>query len=86
MNGRQPPLGYGVNDRQLSVNEAEADTVRHIMRRYRALGSVRAMQEELHAQTILSKLDKGRGGIPFTPAASITCCGARSTWASCTSS
>jgi DNA invertase Pin-like site-specific DNA recombinase len=39
--GGFPPLGYDVNDRKLVVNEAEAETVRHIFRRYAALGSVR---------------------------------------------
>jgi DNA invertase Pin-like site-specific DNA recombinase len=64
--GGNPPLGYDVKDRQLVVNEAEAETVRHMMRRYIALGSVRALQEELGSQGICTKLHKGRGGIPFT--------------------
>ena len=33
--GGYPPLGYDVKDRKLVVNEAEADTVRYIFRRYR---------------------------------------------------
>ena len=41
--GGKPPLGYDVRDRKLVVNEAEAETVRHIFRRYVALGSVRAL-------------------------------------------
>ena len=43
VDGRHPPLGYDVRDRKLVVNEAEAETVRHIFRRYVALGSVRLL-------------------------------------------
>ena len=39
--GGQPSLGYDVKDRKLIVNEAEAETVRHIFRRYVELKSVR---------------------------------------------
>ena len=35
--GGYPPLGYDVKDRKLVVNEAEAETVRYIFRRYREL-------------------------------------------------
>lgn len=35
------PLGYEVCDRKLVVNEAEAEIVRSIYRRYLELGSVR---------------------------------------------
>ena len=44
--GGMPPLGYDVSDRKLVVNEAEAETVRHIFRRYVALGSVRLLAED----------------------------------------
>lgn len=64
--GGNPPLGYDVKDRQLVINDAEAETVRHIMRRYLAAGSVRALQEELNTQSIVTKCGKGRGGVPFT--------------------
>jgi len=64
--GGNPPLGYDVKDRQLVINEAEAETVRQIMQRYIKLGSVRALQEELLAKGIVTKRAKGRGGIPFT--------------------
>ena len=40
MDGRPSPLGYDVKDRKLVVNPAEAETVRHIYRRYLELGSV----------------------------------------------
>src|SRR5689334_15518560 len=53
--GGNPPLGYDARDRKLLVNEAEAETVRHIFRRYLELGSVRLLKEELEAQGILSK-------------------------------
>ena len=35
--GGYPPLGYDVKDRKLVVNEAEAETVRYIFRRYQEL-------------------------------------------------
>ncbi len=38
--GGTPPLGYDVKDRKLVVNEAEAEVVRHIFRRYLQLGTV----------------------------------------------
>jgi DNA invertase Pin-like site-specific DNA recombinase/AraC-like DNA-binding protein len=68
--GGLPPLGYDVDDRKLVVNETEAETVRHIYRRYAALGSVLALTGELDDAGIVSKLrvDKfGRrtGGKPL---------------------
>src|SRR3979411_905929 len=39
------PLGYEVRDRQLTVVESEAATVRHIFQRYCELGSVRLLKE-----------------------------------------
>src|SRR5215813_14050206 len=42
--GGQPALGYDVKDRKLVVNEAEAETVRTIFRRYLELGSVRELK------------------------------------------
>src|SRR5712671_4355069 len=35
--GGMPPLGYDAKDRKIVVNEAEAETVRHIFRRYAQL-------------------------------------------------
>jgi DNA invertase Pin-like site-specific DNA recombinase len=68
--GGLPPLGYDVDDKKLVVNEAEAETVRTIYRRYAELGSVRALKEELDRDGIVSKIriDKyGRqtGGNPL---------------------
>ena len=45
--GGNPPLGYDVRDRKLMVNEAEAETVRHIFRRYVTLHSVRLLEDDL---------------------------------------
>jgi DNA invertase Pin-like site-specific DNA recombinase len=68
--GGYPPLGYDVKDRKLVVNEAEAETVRYIFRRYRELGSVRLLKEHLDRADIVSKrrtAPDGRayGGKPF---------------------
>ena len=68
--GGLPPLGYDVKDRKLVVNEREAETVRHIYRRYAVLGSVLALKEELDGDGVVSKarVDKyGRstGGRPL---------------------
>ena len=60
--GGLPPLGYDVQDRKLVVNEAEADTVRHIFRRYAQLRSVRALQQELARDRIVSKARTDRYG------------------------
>lgn len=41
------PLGYEVRQRRLVVVPEEAETVRHIYRRYLELGSVRELRDEL---------------------------------------
>lgn len=53
--GGYPPLGYDVRDRQLVVNANEAETVRHIYRRYVELGSVRRLKAALDAEGVISK-------------------------------
>ncbi|HZK91615.1 MAG TPA: recombinase family protein [Stellaceae bacterium] len=53
--GGVPPLGYTVRDRRLIIVEHAAETVRHIFRRYAAIGSVRLLSEELEAKGITSK-------------------------------
>ncbi|MHA1133668.1 MAG: recombinase family protein, partial [Alphaproteobacteria bacterium] len=68
--GGNVPLGYDVKDRKLVVNEAEAETVRHIYRRYAELGSVRALKDELDQNGIVSKLrvdryERQTGGKPL---------------------
>ena len=52
----------GQSDRKLVVNEAEADTVRHIFCRYAKLKSVRALKEELDRDGIVSKARVDRYG------------------------
>jgi DNA invertase Pin-like site-specific DNA recombinase len=54
------PLGYDVKDRKLVVNEAEAETVRHIFARYLELKAVRELQEGIAAAGIRSKQRTGR--------------------------
>jgi microsomal dipeptidase-like Zn-dependent dipeptidase len=60
--GGTVPLGYDVKDRKLVVNEAEAETVRHIYRRYAELGSVRMLKELLDRDGIVSKVRVDRFG------------------------
>ncbi len=69
--GGNVPLGYDVRDRKLTVNETEADTVRHIYGRYLALRSVRLLKDELTSCGIDSKRRVGsggaeRGGVPLS--------------------
>jgi site-specific DNA recombinase len=56
------PLGYDVQDRKLMVNEAEAETVRHIFARYLVLGSVLALHGDLDQSAIRSKARVTRTG------------------------
>ena len=60
--GGQPSLGYDVKDRKLIVNNAEAETVRHIFRRYTELKSVRELKENLDAAGIVSKVRTASDG------------------------
>ena len=62
--GGNVPLGYNVKDRKLVVNEAEAETVRHIYRRYAALRSVAVLMDELDRDGIVSKVRVDRFGRP----------------------
>ncbi len=68
--GGPVPLGYDVEDRKLLVNKAEAEQVRHIMRRYLVLGSVPALVEELDREGYRTKVQlrasgPNRGGCVF---------------------
>ncbi len=68
--GGNLPLGYDSPDRKLIVNPTEAETVRHIFRRYAALRSVRSLKAELDAEGIVnkvrvSKTGRTSGGKPF---------------------
>ena len=58
--GGPVPFGYLVRDHKLVVDEVEAETVRHIFRLYRELGSVRLLGDRLVAEGICS-----RKGVPF---------------------
>ena len=60
--GGNVPLGYDVDAKKLVVNEAEAETVRSIYRRYAELGSVRTLEEELNRDGIKSKVRIDRYG------------------------
>jgi site-specific DNA recombinase len=53
--GGPPPLGYDVENRQLVINEQEADTVRMIYRLYLQCDGVSDMKEDLDRQGIRSK-------------------------------
>jgi len=59
------PLGYDVKEKKLIVNESEAQRVRHIYRRYAALGSVRTLKAELERDAIRSKSRVDRFGRRF---------------------
>src|SRR5205814_3073246 len=50
--GGVPPLGYAIKDRKLVAVPEEAETVRLIFRRYRELGSVRLLKQDLDQQGI----------------------------------
>ena len=68
--GGNPPLGYDINERKLVVNEREAEQVRHIFRRYAALGSVRLLSHELDRDGLVSKVRRRAnaepiGGVPL---------------------
>jgi hypothetical protein len=68
--GGLPPLGYDAKDRTLVINQDEAETVRHIYRRYAALGSVGTLKEDLERDGIVSKvridrLGRNTGGKPI---------------------
>lgn len=69
--GGLPPLGYDNIDKQLVINESEANTVRHIMTRYVELGSVRKLKDELDRDGYVTKLRTTKkqsqiGGKPFS--------------------
>ena len=60
--GGLPPLGYDAIDRQLQVNAQEAETVRHIFRRYGEIGKVDALRRELAGQGVVGKLLQRQDG------------------------
>ena len=65
------PFGYDVCERQIVVNQTEAEIVTYIFRRYGKLGCVRLLRENLNRMGIVSKQrtsDRGiqSGGRPFS--------------------
>jgi DNA invertase Pin-like site-specific DNA recombinase len=69
--GGPVPLGYAAVDRKLVVNQAEAETIRFIMRRYLELGSVRELMVDLEQHGVRTKVQQmrdgsTRGGLSFT--------------------
>jgi site-specific DNA recombinase len=52
--GGPVPLGYEVKDRKLLIKYPEAETVRHIYRRYVELGCVRLLQKDITERDIRS--------------------------------
>ena len=65
------PLGYRVLERKLVIDQAEAETVRFIFRRYLELGSLEALIDDLKHKGVVTRIRTfatGRvvGGVPFT--------------------
>ena len=60
--GGPVPLGYDVEARKLIPNEAEAELVRHIYRRYLALRSVEDLADELNAHGHRTKVQNRASG------------------------
>lgn len=60
--GGNVPLGYKVEDRQLKVIPQEAETIRHIYKRYLELSCVNDLQLELKKDSILSKSSSSIAG------------------------
>jgi DNA invertase Pin-like site-specific DNA recombinase len=56
------PLGYDVTDKKLTVNHAEAETVRTIFKRYVELKCLRRLKKDLDGRGIVSKRRKTRNG------------------------
>jgi site-specific DNA recombinase len=63
--GGTPPLGYDVKDRKLVVNEAEAELVRHIFRRYAQLSTVAKLTVALDAEGHRTKRYTSTSGRTF---------------------
>ena len=63
--GGTPPLGYDVKERKLAVNQAEAELVRHIFRRYAELGTVAKLMVLLASEGHRTKRYIGASGRSF---------------------
>ncbi len=69
--GGNLPLGYDVLNRQLAINDAEAETVRYIFQRYVELGTVSVLQADLKQRGTVSKVwtsttGNVRGGVGYS--------------------
>jgi site-specific DNA recombinase len=69
--GGNLPLGYDVKNRQLVVNEGQAETVRYMFQKYAEFGTVSALQADLKRQGIVSKAwtsgsGRKRGGVGYS--------------------
>src|ERR1700691_2234320 len=60
--GGCPPIGYDVCDRRLVINQADAQTVRQIYRRYLKAGSVPNLKKALDRDGVVSKIRVSRKG------------------------
>src|SRR5206468_1239949 len=56
------PLGYEPNGRTLSINEAEAETIRSLFRLYLELGTVRQVKAEADRLGLTTKIRSGADG------------------------
>ena len=63
--GGTPTLGYDVRDRKLVVNEAEAELVRHIFRRYVELGTVAKLMAAVASESHRTNRYTGASGQTF---------------------
>jgi DNA invertase Pin-like site-specific DNA recombinase len=59
--GGTPPLGYRPHERTLTIDEDEAETVRHIFSRYLEIGSVHELKRELDRDGIWSRPCRKKG-------------------------
>lgn len=60
--GGSVPLGYDVTDKKLTLNSAEAETVRYIFKRYLDLKCLRLLSEDLITQRIITKIRITKNG------------------------
>jgi len=60
--GGRPPLGYDITEMRPVINAAEAESVKHIFRRFVELGSIAALTAELKASGLRSKRWSTRSG------------------------
>lgn len=61
--GGNPPLGYDVRERALHINQAEAETVRSMFRRYLEARNVYTLRDQLERDGVRSKTWNSRSGV-----------------------